>query len=181
MRRTINPVNQSEAQRQRLLDPVLPRMLAVLLTGMALCLPMAQAAETAIADTSCRSGTVTMMTAGKEATVFGFELKGISVPSGNKITDNQTHSCVGVVAVIQGQPSANGFCKYMDPDGDFTLLEWHRTGKRNEGTWKYIFGTGKWKGIQGSGKYQVLTAGKPIAKGTFQNCIRATGRFEVPK
>ena len=72
-------------------------------------------------------------------------------------------------------------CKYMDPDGDFTLLEWRRRGAKQEGPWSYLYGSGKWKGIKGGGKGKTVTAGKAITKGTIQTCIHVTGSFEVPK
>jgi hypothetical protein len=67
----------------------------------------------------------------------------------------------------------------MDKDGDFFVGEVTSSGP--EGIWKGLYGTGKWKGITSSGKNMYLTNSKPIVEGTFQNCNRATGTYELPK
>jgi len=33
--------------------------------------------------------------------------------------DNFTHRCIGVSRIECGESLAKGYCKYMDPDGDF--------------------------------------------------------------
>ena len=60
------------------------------------------------------------------------------------------------------------------------FVEWTGSGKRGEGTWKYLYGKGKLKGITGGGNWMVVKRGKSVAKGTFQNCIRVTGTFDLP-
>jgi hypothetical protein len=87
--------------------------------------------------------------------------------------------CIGISKIVAGKPTGQGICKFMDKDGDFIVGETTSAGP--EGTWKAFYGTGKWKGITGSGKQMYITNSKPIVNGTFQNCSRATGTYELPE
>jgi len=69
--------------------------------------------------------------------------------------------------------------KYMDPDGDTFVIE--LSGVDQEGTMKFLEGTGKWKGLTGGGKAYATLRGKPITPGTTQYCGRATGTYELKK
>lgn len=143
-------------------------------------LPMAQAEEKMVDVMTCRSGAVTMLTASKEAVVFAVDISGITVNSRDKMYENVTSRCVGTISIIAGQRAGNGYCKYMDPSGDFNLLAWTTT-KPGGGTWHYIYGTGRWAGVKGGGTYQQISQAKPIEKGTAQSCMRATGKYELKK
>ena len=72
-----------------------------------------------------------------------------------------------------------GYCKYMYPNGDITIMEWD--GKANGGNWKLLLGTGKWEGIKASGTWSILQRAKSIAPGTLQNCRTIKGTYELPK
>ena len=151
------------------------RICALAVLGFVLAIPAAYAEKKPIDSLNCRSGTVDLLQAGKEATVLALEMKGINPKTG------ETQRCIGVISIIAGKRMGSGYCKtIVDPKGDFTLVEWTSSGKRGEGTWKYLYGTGKWKGVTGGGEYKTAKRGKPIAKGTFQTCIRITGTYELP-
>ena len=130
--------------------------------------------------TNCWSGKSTILVASEELVVLSYELKGICRSNiENKAFDNMSFQCMGISTISAGKPTGNGYCKFMDKDGDFTVGETTSAGP--EGTWKAFYGTGKWKGITGSGKNMYITDSKPIVEGTFQNCNRATGTYELPK
>jgi hypothetical protein len=82
---------------------------------------------------------------------------------------------------MAGQLTALTYNKFMDPDGDFVILETTLAPGEKEGSFKFLQGTGKWKGIKGSGKVKAITRGKPITPGTNQGCNRWMGTFELPK
>ena len=82
---------------------------------------------------------------------------------------------------MAGQLTALTYSKFMDPDGDFVILEITIAPGETEGDCKFLQGTGKWKGIKGGGKVRAITRGKPITPGTFQGCNRWTGTFGLPK
>lgn len=151
------------------------RALLTALVGLVLLVPLAQGEEKTIDELICRSGTVTLLFSSKEATILAIDSKNIFVKTG------LTSRCNGVISIIAGKRKGNGYCKNLDSDGDFRLVEWTGSGKRGEGTWKYLYGTGKWKGITGGGEYKRVITGKPIAKGTYQSCTRLTGTYELPK
>jgi hypothetical protein len=126
--------------------------------------------------TVCGSGKVTMISESEELTVFFVETRSITRSNHmNKHFDNATAHCGYVIRVFNGKMTGNGYCKFMDPEGDITVGE--STIDGTEGTWKFLQGTGKWKGIRGGGKHWALTKGKPITPGTSQSCRRATGHF----
>ena len=82
---------------------------------------------------------------------------------------------------MAGQLTGLGYHKFMDPDGDFVILETTRAPGEMEGNIKFLQGTGKWKGIKGSGTVRGIKLGRPITPGTNQGCSRWTGTYELPK
>ena len=82
---------------------------------------------------------------------------------------------------MAGQLTGIGYHKFMDPDGDFVILETTIAPGETESNCKFQQGTGKWEGIKGSGKVRAITRGKPITPDTVQGCYRYTGTFELPK
>ncbi len=131
--------------------------------------------------TNCFAGTVTMLSASKELTVFSTESNGITQSHlENKAFNDDTTHCVGILRKMAGESVLVGYCKYMDPDGDFTIGQYRQKGTE-AGKWEFLQGTGKWQGITGGGTYRVVTKGKPIMPGTFQYCSRATGTYTLPK
>jgi hypothetical protein len=131
--------------------------------------------------TDCRNLTRNMLAKADGMSVRSSDFSGITMSNmENKMFDNWTHPCVGVGADVDKERIRHGFCKYMDPDGDLTLLE-YPADPNNLYTWKYIGGTGKWKGITGGGEWKITRVGKPIEPNTFQFCTRVTGTYELPK
>jgi hypothetical protein len=151
----------------------------VIVLGLVTFIPVVQA-EQPFDFTYCGSSTLTMVSASKELTVGTFDMKGITISNlENKVFDNMTFHCVAVFQVMDGKSSGKGYCKDMDPDGDFFIIEFTLVGM--DATTRFLQGTGKWKGITGEGKSVPITRGKPITPGTSQDCRRATGTFELPK
>jgi hypothetical protein len=148
--------------------------------GMAMMLAsIAEAQEKPLDFTVCRSGTVTpLLPPSKDATVFSVDATGITVNSSDKMFENQTSRCLGVGSNIAGKSAGNGYCKYVDPDGDVNVLAF-TSDKPGEGTWRFVHGTGKWHGARRAGSFKFFTRGKPIAEGTTQSCNRVTGTYEL--
>lgn len=147
--------------------------------SMSLMIPLAQA-EQQYDITDCGSMTFTVNSESDELTIITFDFKGIARSnSENKIFDTCTVFYVGVGRSTPGKTSAYGYSKYMDPDGDFVVMESIREGAETQ--CKFLQGTGKWKGIKGEGKVRRISSGKSIAPGTSQYCTRHIGTFELPK
>jgi hypothetical protein len=107
-------------------------------------------------------------------------LKGVSWSNDQSTAfDNWSLQIVGTVKIESGKYSSRYYGKYMSPEGDIIIGEGGRDG--DEGTWKFIGGTGKWKGITGGGTNKTVPNIKPIKKGTTQGCSIATGTFQLPK
>jgi len=129
---------------------------------------------------NCGASTVTTIAASDELTVLNVDTKGIARSNPEKgAFDNATYHCVNVLRIAGAQREGSGYCKFMDPDGDFVVGQ--NTFDSAGTTWKFLQGTGKWKGITGGGKFVPLTSGKPIVAGTSQACVRATGTYELSK
>jgi hypothetical protein len=127
---------------------------------------------------NCGASTVTTISASDEMTIVSIDIKGIARSNPEKTAfDNATYHCPNVLRVAGSQREATGYCKFMDPDGDFAVGL--STVDASGGTWKFLHGTGKWKGITGGGKFVPVTSGKPIVPGTAQACSRATGTYEL--
>ena len=153
---------------------------AGLLIGCSTLVAAAYAAES-YEITNCGASTVTTISASQELTVLSIDTKGIvRSDAANKAFDNETYHCAAVVTVAGGQWNGRGYCKFMDPDGDFLVGE-TTPDSPGGGKWKFLQGMGKWKGITGSGQYVSLTRGKPIVEGTNQGCVKATGTYDISK
>jgi hypothetical protein len=153
--------------------------LGAFVLSLSLIIPVAQA-EQAYDITDCGSMTFTTNSATNELTILTFDFKGIARSnSENKVFDNCTVFYVGVARSAPGKTTAYGYSKYMDPDGDFVIME--STREEDVTTMTFLQGTGKWKGIKGGGKLRRIAAGKPIMPGTSQYCTRHIGTFELPK
>jgi hypothetical protein len=129
---------------------------------------------------SCGDTKISPIVSGQELTIMGLEGKGINIDNlGSKTFDNMTYHSVGVFKIEGGKMSGTLYAKYLDPSGDFVVVEIFQVGMERD--WKYLYGTGKWKGITGGGKAVPFTKGKPIAPGTMQSCTKITGTYELKK
>ena len=142
-------------------------------------IPTVQAADS-FESTACRSGTATMVHNSKELMIVGFELKGMLRSNTNtEILNNVSEICVGTLEQTGDQMTQSGYCKYMYANGDINVVKWD--GNSKGGEWKFLLGTGKWENIKGGGTWSILQRAKPIAAGTFQNCMTIKGTYELPK
>jgi hypothetical protein len=154
---------------------------ALLSATVALLVPLGQASAENYDLTNCGSSTVTTIWASQELTIIGLDTKGIGRNNlANKAFDNLTYQCVSVVSIAGAERKGMGYCKFMEPDGDFIVGE-QLFDTSGGGKWKFLHGTGKWKGVTGAGEFMPLTSGKPIVPGTSQGCGKATGTYEVSK
>jgi hypothetical protein len=129
---------------------------------------------------SCGDATVTTIVAGQDLTIMGIEGKGINLDNlASKAFDNMTYHTVGTYKIESGKFTGLLYSKYMDPSGDYLVVEVSQVGIERD--WKYLYGTGKWKGIIGGGKAIPFTKCKPISPGTMQSCIKITGAYELKK
>jgi len=129
---------------------------------------------------SCGNGTTTAIVSTQELTIIGYDFKGINIDNlASKAFDNMTYHGVGVLKIEKGKMSGTFYSKYMDPSGDFLVVEILQVGMERD--WKYLYGTGKWKGVTGGGKAFPITKGKPISPDTSQGCTKITGTYELKK
>ncbi len=141
--------------------------------------PCAQAQQS-IDVVSCGDEKITTIVSSQELTITGIEGKGITMDKlPSKTYDNMTYHGVGVLKLEKGKMSGKLYYKYMDPNGDFFVVEVSPVGP--EHNWEFLQGFGKWKGITGSGKAIPITTGKPVSPGTSQGCMRITGTYELKK
>jgi hypothetical protein len=155
------------------------RFLVAIVVGM-VAFASAAGAEEPYDITSCFSWKLTQITASEELTITASESTGITQSHNeNKAFDNNTVHCVVLGKKTPGGATLDGYCKYLEPNGDIAVGRFGREG--GKGTWEFIHGTGKWKGITGGGTYEIVAHGKPVAPGTFQSCSHATGTFALPK
>ena len=162
---------------KRTLTPLL-----IALSGLAMATTPAGAKEIAYDTMFCYAGTQNVITAAKELTVFGVDLRGIiRSNTEEKSFDNDTVHCVGVNRITEKHVATHGYCKVQSVNGDTYVGEYSASGAPGTGgTWTVFHGTGKWSGIKGGGPYRSITQGRPIAAGTFQNCNSNTGKYTLP-
>ena len=72
--------------------------------------------------TNCGASVVTTISSSDELTFLGIDAKGIGRSNtASKAFDNATYQCVSVVSIAGTQRNGMGYCKFMDPDGDFIV------------------------------------------------------------
>jgi hypothetical protein len=126
----------------------------VILFGLFLFIPVVQA-QTPFDCTQCAFQTLTTLSATEELTVTTGDAKGIILSNPeNKVFDNMTTHCLFSTKVMAGQRTGLIYSKFLDPDGDFVILQTTFAPGETEGNFEFLQGTGKWKGIKGSGKFR---------------------------
>lgn len=131
--------------------------------------------------TACFSGERTVVAKSSELRVESSLTKGTWLSNHeNKVLHDMTSICAGILKFESGKASGKAYCKVMDADGDFIIME-NILEESSEITFKFLQGTGKWNGIKGEGKGKVLMKSRPITPDSIQNCLRVTGTFEMPR
>ncbi len=137
-----------------------------------------------------RSADMAIVEMSETVRLFTFDDKGLIIGQIDKSAFHGMNSrCNGILMGLKDNvlqqantamvTSANGYCKYLDKDGDAVYLEWHLESDTQR-HWEFVLGTGKWKGIKGGGKYTVGLGNKTQVKGTFQNIVHVMGTYELP-
>jgi hypothetical protein len=129
--------------------------------------------------TTCFQGTITMVSTNEDMTVYGIEADGISRSESNKEFDGNTAHCVGIGKAGADGSIRQGYCKYLQPNGDVVVGGFKQVNKE-KGVWTYLHGTGGFAGIAGGGTYEIVVRGKPLRPGTYSSCNRATGKYTLP-
>jgi len=163
------------------MDKVTKSALRYALIAAALGAGAAQAQQP-VDQTWCRSGTISVLAKEEKMIMWALDHRGVAQASDpSDPLNGATQRCIGVVAVIDGKSSGNGWCKINDPkSSDWWVVDWTATDKPGHGTWSYRYGSGKYKGVTGGGTYEPVGQTRPIEPGTYQNCARVKGTMKLP-
>ncbi len=83
----------------------------------------------------------------QDLVIMGVEAKGIILDNTeSKFFDNSTVHAVGLIKIDKGNVTGSFFGKYLDPGGDFYVIESSQAG--TELNRKFIYGTGNLKKLQ---------------------------------
>jgi hypothetical protein len=152
--------------------------MAVIILGLVMFVPVAQAEREEMEGIICFSNTfTTVQSTPGEIFVGSFEGKGINRISSTPSRDLSFHS-VGVIKGQGGKFTWNGFTKSLNPNGDFVIWEYSGDSAIGGAIMKAIYGTGKYKGVKGEAKSTTITKAKPIVEGTMQECQKFGGWME---
>ncbi len=154
------------------------RYFLIIISIVFILVPMAQA-ENPVDATAYVSMDMAMVHADAEAMVMSYDIKGLVLSNnGSEIFNNASERCVGLFKRVGAEIVQNGYCKYLYPNKDYTILEYN--GSADDGNWSLIFGTGKWKGITGRGTYTVKRV-QSITSDTSQHHRMIKGSYELPE
>jgi hypothetical protein len=84
--------------------------------------------------------------------------------------------CFYSYSYIDGKYDADGFCEFLDAQGDTYLLKINRPPGQ-AGTLDGLHGTGKYSGMRLRGEYDHI-ASFPATPGNTHACVKATGDFD---
>ena len=151
---------------------------AIALAGTAVSAELPKEGE--IDGISCFAGETSVIAHSKNHVALGFNITGTfrSNVLGAPLGDISSAQCIGILSILEGEQSVNGFCEYVGAEGDRTFSNFTRTGGTT-GNWQYLNGTGKLAGITGGGLYEIMNF-PTIRPGTFQGCNHATGTYKLP-
>lgn len=125
---------------------------------------------------SCLAGKQNEIAHGPNHVVGTVETLGTqrSNPPGT-LFDSTASRCVSSYSYIDGKYATDGFCEFLDADGDKYLLKFNRLpglGGNLEG----LHGTGKYAGMRLRGVYE-RTAPFPATPGNVHACVKGTGDY----
>jgi len=153
-------------------------VIAVLTTALSVIARGASAEEMEYDRINCYAGESTLIRHDELTSAYTFVHRGTSVRRDSEDPEPQSSRCIGLASVIEGVPKAQGFCEFMDGDGNKTFgrFEAHALG----GEWIFISGTGKSRGIKGAGTFEYLGHFPNFEPGDYQGCVHAKGEYELP-
>ena len=155
------------------------RYLLIVISIVFIFVPIAQA-ENLIDSHVCVSGDIIMLHADAKGMIMSFDSKGIMLSNNNsEILNNVSERCVGIFKQMGEELIVNGYCKYLYPNKDISMLEFQSVS--GAGDWKFILGTGKWEGIAGGGTWGHTKRAESITPDSFQNCRFLKGTYELPE
>lgn len=125
---------------------------------------------------SCLAGKQNEITHGPNHVVGTVEMLGTqrSNPAGS-LFDSTASRCVSSYSYIDGKYATDGFCEFVDVQGDRYLLKFNRLPGQG-GTLEGLHGTGKYAGMKLRGTYD-RTAPFPSTPGNVHACVKSTGDF----
>jgi hypothetical protein len=155
------------------------RFIGIALLCLVMFLPAAYAGEE-FECLLCISGTYVTFHGSEELMpLFRGEESGVMISkSENKFLDNATVYSPWVQRGYGKEREGYFLGKIVDLDGDIIIVGNPYKGLGHEA--KFLQGTGKYKGITGSYKAQRVAEGKSVMPGTYQNCKKIEGTFELP-
>ena len=125
---------------------------------------------------ACLAGKQTEIVHGPKHVAGTAEILGTqrSNPPG-ALFDSTSSRCVYRYSYIDGNYDADGFCEFLDAQGDAYLLKFkHLPGQA--GALEGLHGTGKYSGMRLRGEYD-RAASFPGTPGNAHMCVKATGDF----
>ena len=152
-----------------------------IILGLIAFIPVAQGEE-AFHVMGCSSGTFTSLSESEALTLYNVVGKGIAWGmTGDKAYDNMTWQFAAVLRVMGGNTIGMAYYKFIDPDGNYFILEGTGATVLEGGTWRFLYGTGPWKGITGQARGRFVMRGKPVPLETEQYWCRIIGTLQLPK
>lgn len=93
-----------------------------------------------------------------------------------QMLDNMSTQCAGVYGELQEGSFSQGFCEWIDSDGDRIFFRFERQGP--VGTFRSLSGVGKYASMTMEGTYSYMRF--PPRPGMLQGCAHYKGRWERP-
>ena len=155
----------------------------IVFLSLVMFIPVAQAQRQDFESRKCYVQILNVITSSPELNIFTYDQKGILQSAHeSKLFDNWTDHTVGVVKVIGGKATWNGFAKETAPDVEFIIWEFYGDSESKTTTGKAIYGTGKWKNVKGERKTSTIASGRPLVpNSTLTMCLKVVGWIELPK
>jgi len=140
---------------------------------------MVQAQHTfeAMGSSSCK---VLALSEGKALTIYSLTGTGPAwSATRTKVFNDMKWEFVATITILGGETKGVGYYKFIDPDGDYFILEANGAAITEGGTWRFLYGTGKWIGATGELRGRTTLRGRPLSVATENYWCRISGTLEL--
>jgi hypothetical protein len=113
--------------------------------------------------------------------VAGSYAASVMGPINEGTPEKMSGRCLGAFSIIDGQLNENGTCEWVNANGDKLFSVYGRKGDfdKDEGTYRYVKGTGKFAGVTGGGKWMPVRV-FPLNPGSIANgCVHDWGSYTI--
>ena len=130
----------------------------------------------------CCTGKIVVLSETKSLTVYTMVGEGEAWGTQGAVTfKDMKWVFTATMRTVDDHSIGIGYCKFIDPDGNYFILEATGDAISKGGEWKFLHGTGKWSRLEGELGGRVIFQGRPLEMETEKYWCRIIGTLNLPR